>query len=89
MYNNGVAYGLIAQLVEQLTLNQLVVGSSPTEPRLCLKIEKLIKACKINSFTGLFFRKKNYKILIFVKIFVILLSHEFDSPQDVFHAMVF
>ena len=24
--------GLIAQLVEQLTLNQLVVGSSPTEP---------------------------------------------------------
>lgn len=26
--------GLIAQLVEQLTLNQLVVGSSPTEPKI-------------------------------------------------------
>ena len=25
-------YGLVAQLVEQLTLNQLVVGSSPTGP---------------------------------------------------------
>lgn len=24
--------GFVAQLVEQLTLNQLVVGSSPTEP---------------------------------------------------------
>lgn len=27
-------HGLIAQLVEQLTLNQLVVGSSPTEPKI-------------------------------------------------------
>ena len=26
-------YGLVAQLVEQLTLNQLVVGSSPTGPK--------------------------------------------------------
>ncbi len=28
--NTTYAHGLLAQLVEQLTLNQLVVGSSPT-----------------------------------------------------------
>ena len=28
-------YGPLAQLVEQLTLNQLVVGSIPTRPTIC------------------------------------------------------
>ena len=31
-----IKYGCVAQLVAQLTLNQLVVGSSPTTPRLSL-----------------------------------------------------
>ena len=29
---NSLVYGPLAQLVEQLTLNQLVVGSIPTRP---------------------------------------------------------
>lgn len=29
-----LVYGCVAQLVAQLTLNQLVVGSSPTTPRI-------------------------------------------------------
>ena len=37
----GIRNGLVAQLVEQLTLNQLVVGSSPTGPIL-LKIKNLV-----------------------------------------------
>ena len=32
------ADGLIAQLVEQLTLNQLVRGSSPREPKIEVKL---------------------------------------------------
>jgi hypothetical protein len=28
----GIVFGPLAQLVEQLTLNQLVVGSIPTRP---------------------------------------------------------
>ncbi len=31
---NSKVNGFVAQLVEQLTLNQLVVGSSPTGPKL-------------------------------------------------------
>ena len=33
LINQEKIYGLIAQLVEQLTLNQLVEGSSPSEPK--------------------------------------------------------
>ena len=33
LYNHFMKFGLIAQLVEQLTLNQLVRGSSPREPK--------------------------------------------------------
>ena len=33
-----VCIGPLAQLVEQLTLNQLVVGSIPTRPTISLKI---------------------------------------------------
>ena len=38
-------HGLIAQLVEQLTLNQLVVGSSPTGPNLKKIAFKAIFLC--------------------------------------------
>ena len=34
IYNNIYPFGWVAQLVEQLTLNQLVEGSSPSEPNL-------------------------------------------------------
>ena len=33
----NINYGFVAQLVEQLTLNQLVEGSSPSKPILLLK----------------------------------------------------
>jgi hypothetical protein len=32
VYKNCISQGLLAQLVEQLTLNQLVEGSSPSQP---------------------------------------------------------
>ena len=32
--SESLVYGCVAQLVAQLTLNQLVVGSSPTTPRI-------------------------------------------------------
>ena len=40
-------YGPLAQLVEQLTLNQLVVGSIPTRPTISLKNNKFFDlSCK-------------------------------------------
>ena len=42
------AYGFVAQLVEQLTLNQLVVGSSPTGPNLKKIAFKAIFLCLLN-----------------------------------------
>ena len=63
-----LSYGLIAQLVEQLTLNQLVVGSSPTEPKSIFKegfnplflckilIKNTLKVqIKVHLFSKLFF----------------------------------
>jgi hypothetical protein len=40
--------GPLAQLVEQLTLNQLVVGSIPTRPTISLKNNKFLALCPKN-----------------------------------------
>jgi hypothetical protein len=42
-------YGLLAQLVEQLTLNQRVVGSIPTQPTIYAKVAKLVYALDLGS----------------------------------------
>jgi hypothetical protein len=47
-----LVYGPLAQLVEQLTLNQLVVGSIPTRPTISLKNNKFfdVAAKKIKCY---------------------------------------
>ena len=42
-------YGPLAQLVEQLTLNQLVVGSIPTRPTISLKNNKFFDLARGSS----------------------------------------
>ncbi len=42
-------FGPLAQLVEQLTLNQLVVGSIPTRPTISLKNNKFFDLARRNS----------------------------------------
>jgi hypothetical protein len=42
-YNNGS----LAQLVEQLTFNQLVAGSNPARPTTCYRCSACLKSLKI------------------------------------------
>ena len=52
IFGCGLFFGPLAQLVEQLTLNQLVVGSIPTRPTIpasSAKVAELVDALDLGS----------------------------------------
>lgn len=58
---DNLIFGLVAQLVAQETLNLLVVGSSPTKPRLNYKF------CKY-----LFYLQHFYYFLVLIRMFIVI-----------------